>query len=527
MTLIKYLPLFLSLAIASACQTTRYIPADTIDRDPIEFILLQLNDVYEISPLDAGRVGGIARVAGIYEQLKRKNPHTLAMLSGDFLSPSLISSLSETIEGRRKRIAGAQMVDALNAAGLDYATFGNHEFDTDGSSLQQRLDEANFTFVSSNVKHRTADQAQPFTQRGRPIPDYTVHTFESDTGRSLRLGIMGLTLPFNQQKYVHYDDVFDAARTSFDAVSQESDLVVAITHLTLEDDIHLAEALPDLALIVGGHEHTDTLTVVGSTPIAKADANARTVYIHWITYYPATGETDVWSQLMPVTDDIAPAPEAGRLVAEWESRADQLIREMGYEANDAIASFQTPLDGRESAIRNEQTSLGRLIACAMLDADSTAEFAFLNSGGIRIDDQVQGQILQRDILRTLPFGGSLVHGQFRGDVLERVLRAGLITNKNEGGYFQTTANVARRGDAFFIDGAPIEADETYEAVLPEFLSLGLEANLGFMKDEATYQPLSMTRMNGRPGSDLRDVLIQYLKDVDWLNDCPLATAASE
>ena len=53
----------------------------------------------------------------------------LVCMSGDFVGPSLTSSFSK----------GAHMIDAMNAVGVDYATFGNHEFDYGYQSLLNRL----------------------------------------------------------------------------------------------------------------------------------------------------------------------------------------------------------------------------------------------------------------------------------------------------------------------------------------------------------------------------------------------------
>ena len=72
-------------------------------------------------------------------------------LAGDFLSPSVASSVFK----------GEQMVAALNAAGLDFATLGNHEFDFGSDVLLQRMAESKFQWVVSNVlddEHGKADR---------------------------------------------------------------------------------------------------------------------------------------------------------------------------------------------------------------------------------------------------------------------------------------------------------------------------------------------------------------------------------
>ena len=101
--------------------------------------ILQLNDVYSSVPID--EVGGLARVATVKARLAAAGRTPFMVMAGDFLSPSVASSIFK----------GEQMVAALNAAGLDLATLGNHEFDFGPEVLLQRMAEAKWEWVVSNV----------------------------------------------------------------------------------------------------------------------------------------------------------------------------------------------------------------------------------------------------------------------------------------------------------------------------------------------------------------------------------------
>jgi 2',3'-cyclic-nucleotide 2'-phosphodiesterase (5'-nucleotidase family) len=74
-----FLALFFLL---SSCRVSREAAVQSVD-----FTILQINDVYEISPLEGGKSGGLARVATVKKELLRENPNTIAVLAGDFLSP--------------------------------------------------------------------------------------------------------------------------------------------------------------------------------------------------------------------------------------------------------------------------------------------------------------------------------------------------------------------------------------------------------------------------------------------------------
>src|SRR6185369_10481257 len=108
-------------------------------RAQAQLTFLQINDVYSTTPVDGA--GGLARVATIKRRLAANGRPVLMALAGDFLSPSVASTVFK----------GEQMVAALNAAGLDFATFGNHEFDFGIHVLAQRMSESKFQWVVSNV----------------------------------------------------------------------------------------------------------------------------------------------------------------------------------------------------------------------------------------------------------------------------------------------------------------------------------------------------------------------------------------
>src|SRR3954470_24168903 len=114
---------------------------------PPTFTILHFNDVYEITPVEAGKSGGLARVARFRAELKAKDPTLLTTLGGDYVAPSALGTAR--VDGEPLR--GKQMIAVLNLVGVDWATFGNHEFDIPEAALRARLAESTFRLVSSNV----------------------------------------------------------------------------------------------------------------------------------------------------------------------------------------------------------------------------------------------------------------------------------------------------------------------------------------------------------------------------------------
>ncbi|MBK6957524.1 MAG: metallophosphoesterase [Nitrosomonas sp.] len=237
--------------------------------------------MYEITPVSGGKEGGIARVATLRKQLLARNPNTITTLGGDLFSPSAIGTA--LYEG--DRLAGRQMVDVLNHFELDYATFGNHEFDIKESQFHQRMQEAKFTWVSSNV----------FAANGRPFSgvnqNLVISVTNKKSGKSFKIGMFGLTLPINKPDYVSYSEPLTAANEQVKQLGEHSDFIIALTHQTIEDDIELLQKNPQIGLLLGGHEHVNYQNWRGNfTPILKADANVRSVYVVDLYFDPQTGK---------------------------------------------------------------------------------------------------------------------------------------------------------------------------------------------------------------------------------------------
>jgi len=432
--------------------------------------LLQLNDIYEITPVEGGSRGGLARVATLRKQLRQANPRTYSVLAGDFLSPSALGTAK--INGTP--LAGQHIVAVMNALGLDYATFGNHEFDLPENSFYQRLQESRFRWFSGNVSD---GQGQPF----KGVPRSIVFNVKGDRGAVVRVGLIGVTIDSNKPKYVSYTDPLVTAKQQVMALKGKVDILVAVTHLPIESDRILAETIPEIDLILGGHEHENIQQWRGRdfTPIFKADANARTVYLHQLRYDTTKRNLQINSRLMPITDKIPEEPKTAKVVQEWVNRGYQAFRANGFEPNKEVAKISIPLDGLESSVRHKSTQLTQLIAEAMLQEVQNADLAIFNGGSIRIDDVIPpGPITQYDVIRILPFGGKVVAVEMNGALLKRVLDQGRA-NKGTGGYLQTTKVNLSSGN-WLINNQPLDINRTYKVAINDFLISGKEKGLDFL-----------------------------------------------
>lgn len=503
----KFLYSILLVSIFISCRTR--LPQG--DDRKITLTLVQVNDVYEIAPLEGGKSGGMARVATLKKQAQLKNSNTLLLMAGDFVSPSVYGSL--TYEG--KRIRGRQMIDAMNTAGFDIVCFGNHEFDIPEKDLQDRIDESNFTWISANAFHRKKGIVAPFqkTNSKESFPKYYFKTISDDDGTIAKVGFISVVLPSNPAEYVSYTDPVNTAIETYNLIKDSCDAVIALTHMTIEDDIRLAKALPGLAMILGGHEHDMKFEKIQRVYIAKAHANAKSAYVTTLHINKKRAKIFTESpKLIYLDDKITLDSTTNLTVQKWTKIANDSYASSGFDATAIIPYNGDPLEGREGFTRRTSTNLTQLVTDAMLFAAPQAEAAIFNSGSIRVDDVLYPPITQYDILRTLPFGGGVRELDIKGELLLQVLNAGL-TNKGSGGWLQHGNIKLDKINWWTIKGRKIDTASTYRIVVPDFLITGKETNLGFFNEQnpgiIKMYPAQTTI--GNPQSDIRLAIIRYLE----------------
>lgn len=417
--------------------------------------ILQINDVYSTVPVDGA--GGLARVATLKKELAAAGRTPFMMLAGDFLSSSVASTIFK----------GEQMIEALNAAGLDMATLGNHEFDFGTDILLQRMAQAKWQWVVSNV----IDQ-----RTGKPVGGaaaYVVRTFGS-----IKVGFIGLCLTTEgiraeMLKQIRLIEPRQAAATNIAALRREKvDVIVALTHLTFEDDRALAQQFPDIDLIIGGHEHIPITAVENRTLISKAGSDAKFVARIDVN---RRASVERFYELIPITSAIADEPATARVVAAWEAR-------LGPELDQTVGTTRVPLDGIASHVRATESNLGNLVADALRTA-SEADIAIVNSGGLRGDRVHQpGPLTRRALIEIHPFGNVVCVVAVPGTIVLQALESGVSRLPAAAGQFpqvsgmtmqvNPAAAAGARVRNMMVNGTPIDPAKIYRLAIPDFVLEG-------------------------------------------------------
>ena len=215
------------------------------DPNVVEIVFIHVNDIYELNGVSGGSQGTISRLSTLKKQYLSSNPNTKMILAGDLLSPSAMSAA----QFNGQKLAGAQMVDAFNAAGLDYATFGNHEFDLSQDDFRKRVSESQFVWFNGNVLNATTGQ------RFNGCPEFV--EFDTPVG-GVKIGMFAITIDTGTAVWANYSHPPDAVAYAVSAANRlrarGNDLIIGVTHQDLTNDILLAsQASGQVDIIMAGH----------------------------------------------------------------------------------------------------------------------------------------------------------------------------------------------------------------------------------------------------------------------------------
>ena len=377
---------------------------------PVRVTILQVNDVYQFAPVDFGKSGGLARVLTLRKKIMRESPNTLFLFSGDTISPSIESNTK--MDGRM--LQGRQMIEAWNLTGLDYAAFGNHEFDYGPNVLLDRVRESNFKWLGANVFDKKTGKLFADT------PEFVVREFEG-----VKIGIFGILLPdtIKTSSPGNNVDIREPCETAARVIPKiraaGAQVIVALTHLSMREDKQLARC-SGVDLIIGGHEHTLLESMAGHTPIFKMTSDARELGQIDLNISRTTGKLESidW-KVWPVNERVEKDPDFAPLIAKYGDLLNSL--------DEVVGKTEVKLDLASAMVRTQETNMANFIADVYRQSTG-ADVALVNGGSIRADSEVEpGNITRRDVLQTLPYNNRIVKIQLSGAVLRAALEYGVAS----------------------------------------------------------------------------------------------------
>jgi len=433
-------------------------PAYAQTNETIRVTILHVNDVYQFAPVDDGERGGLARILTLKKQIKQENPNTIFTFGGDTLSPS--------VETRTYK--GAQMIDAWNAVGLDFAVFGNHEFDIKTAELLARMKESKFQWLGANVIDTKTNKIFADT------PPFVIKDFGG-----VKVGFIGLLLPetketSSMEASLTVKNYCETAKEIVPKIrAAGANAIVGLTHLFMFQDKELAKCA-DFDLILGGHEHTLLQSSSNGTPIFKMTADARELGRFNLNFDKQTKNLlSIDWEIIPVTKEIAAAPEFAPVFDKYKDLLQKLSEPVGMSG--------VVLDALSLSNRTKETNIGNFIADAYRNAVKS-DVALVNGGSIRADLTYNpGVLTKRDVLSILPFNNPIVKVEISGKTLREVLEHGVARSAedNEPGRFPQISGMSFKYDVskpagnrvsgILVGGKPLDEKKTYTLATSDFL----------------------------------------------------------
>ena len=484
-----------------------------------QMTILAINDVY--------RLDNLPYVRTLRQQLEQKHGEVLLLHAGDFLFPSLLS----------RRFNGEQMIDLLNyldgdAKAFDsnmFIVFGNHEFDKrrlkHASMLQSRISESQFTWLNSNVQFRAISEGRSMVQAEQMLPSRLLEI------NGIKVGLLGVVTDVAKPEYIEqFQQPEQALREGVLALrKQGAEFVIAVTHLRMSRDKEILQSLgkdgPDL--IIGGHEHDRQTALVNGRRVVKADADAVTAAV--VEIYPdkkgRDGLPEVKLEFVELPSTYGPDQKMVQRIAKWKQQFDivycQEIKEQPGCLDRPLGRTRVELIAEELKIRRFETNLGNWLADLAKDryADKGAQIALLNSGGMRLNQNIAaGSVISRKQISTLfAYPTRLVQIKLTGAQLQQVMSHSVSDWTGNGHWLQVSGLAYRhdpekeQADQLHLiteSGLkPIAEEEEYTVVVNDYLinSKGDRDGYTMLSEALLVEPKAK-----RP--DLRDIVTQALID---------------
>ena len=309
----------------------------------LEITFLSTNDTHgRIWPFDAaanpGRalpampsVAGVARRATIVRQIRAQSTTPVILTDqGDVRGWTALSTAFN----------GEVDYDVMSRMGYDAMVPGNHEFELPTADFMRNVHSSNFPWVCANLVYK---------ETGKYV---TVPYVIRDVW-GVRVALFGLTndLPNKQPEYykggvetgVFMQPPIDVAARLVPELRQQADIVVLLSHLGYREDVKLAQAVPGVDAIFGGHSHSVILmpTMVkvrertafdlGAVPVEQAYYNGVFLGKTRMVFRrdPESGRYTLMScrgELAKIDASIPDDPEISGVIRKWEKVRQERVK---------------------------------------------------------------------------------------------------------------------------------------------------------------------------------------------------------
>jgi 2',3'-cyclic-nucleotide 2'-phosphodiesterase (5'-nucleotidase family) len=400
-------------------------------------------------------IGGFAALDYYIDRERERAGLSLLLDAGDLMTGTLICDMEY------QGASGGALVAMMNRIGYDGWVFGNHEFDKGAANLRGLIKIARFPVFCANLA------------RGDTlfVPD-AYHIYKLN---GLKVGVIGLTYhrmvgmasPEKLDGFIS----LDPAPVVSDIVAEidpQTDLIIVLSHLGIENDRQLAESVKGVDLILGGHSHSrlETPERINGVIIAQTGSNSRN--LGRLDLVVAGDSISEYSgQLIPLlTADITPDSGLSAMIDSIKTEIDKTYAVV-------IAELKSDWETQYRA----ESNIGNWLTDALRRRMNT-EVAFLNSGGIR-KNLPAGPVTKMDIHEILPFDNKVVTFLLTGEELIKIAEhnVGLEQGSYQGSLQISGLSYCWTGDSanikltdVRIGGQPIVPDKRYSVASIDYVA---------------------------------------------------------
>lgn len=319
---------------------------------PVDLTILHTNDLHshfrpEKTPLG---LGGIARIATAAHALRKNHPNTLMLDAGDWAEGSIYFTEQ----------AGSEALRMMDRIGYDAVLVGNHDWINGPDVLLESLENAapRFSVLGTNLSADGYARKKDFHKRILP---YAI----KEVG-GVKVALIGLaTFEMIYDKFfspIQIVDPFPLTRRLVKKLKKEADIIIVLSHNSVLMNENFLRAIPEIDLIIGGHDHRLLLEPVkverkNAAPGYIVEAGSRGRYLGKLNLQVSPRSEQgaapalrlVSAELLQMDRRIPEDPEA---LAQVERVEQQIENRFGPIFSDHLGESEMELghDGMENAI---------------------------------------------------------------------------------------------------------------------------------------------------------------------------------
>ncbi|MFS0674354.1 bifunctional metallophosphatase/5'-nucleotidase [Ornithinibacillus sp. 179-J 7C1 HS] len=311
-----------------------------------------------------------------------------------------VHPISEALKGKGN-------VSLLNELGYDLVTIGNNEGITfSHDDLFQLYDEADFQVVCANLQSL-------YNQ----LPKWLYPSVEIKTIHGVRIGVIGLTAPFNDYYELlgwHVADQYEVLKNVMQELNDKTDVVVLLSHLGISEDQEIARRFPDIDAIIGGHTHHLLRT---GEEVNQAILTAAGKHCYYVGEVILTWDHEQHKLIHKeaYTTDISGFPND----IETKIRLESLQAEADIILNEKVITLAESIE-----INWYKHSLLMQLLTDKIKQVTDADCAMFNTG-LLLEGFPKGEITKADIHRVCPHPINPCIVELTGAELIEVVRATL------------------------------------------------------------------------------------------------------